>query len=164
MKNAYRIFKRKQRGGIYYLENTQTGQQESLETTDKQQAKKICDARNLERQTPDLNLKLGMAYLTSADPEMATRTWAAAMAELSSRGIQASRERCAREMQADAYNHLRDKKIAETRAEDLRLVLKRGGNATNNYLRRLHNLALDNGWLHHHIISPKKWEIGRAHV
>jgi len=38
------------------------------------------------------------------------------------------------------------------------LVLKRRGSATNNYLRRLHNLALGNGWLHWNIIPAKQWE------
>jgi hypothetical protein len=61
MKKTYRIFARQQRSGKFYLENTQTGQQESLETTDRQEAERICDARNLERQTPELNLKLGFS-------------------------------------------------------------------------------------------------------
>jgi hypothetical protein len=73
------------------------------------------------------------------------------MAELCTRGIAASQTRCKREMQSKAYDHIRHKTIVGTRAEDLKLVLQRGGSATNNYLRRLHNLALDNGWLHHHI-------------
>lgn len=158
MQKTYRIISRAQRRGKFYLHNAQTGERESLETTDRQEAQKICDARNLERQTPDLNLKLGLAYLTNADPQNATRTWATAMTELCSRGIAASQTRCKREMDSKAYDHIRNMTIVGTRAEDLKLVLKKGGNATNNYLRRLHNLALDNGWLHYHIISPKKWD------
>jgi hypothetical protein len=75
MKKTYRILFRTQRKGKFYLHNTQTNERESLETTDRQEAQKICDARNQERQTPELNLKLGLAYLTNADAQMATRTW-----------------------------------------------------------------------------------------
>jgi hypothetical protein len=158
MKKTYRILSRKQRQGKFYLHNTQTGVRESLETTDRQQAQQICDARNQERQTPDLNLKIGLAFLTNAEPESAKRTRATAMKELCARGIATSQTRCQREMDSKAYDHIRNKIIVGTRAEDLKLVLQRGGNATNNYLRRLHNLAVDNGWLHYHIIAPRKWD------
>ena len=82
MQKTYRIISRKQRRGKFYLHNTQTNERESLTTTDRQEAQKICDVRNQERQTPDLNLKLGLAYLTNADPAMAKRTWGLAHSRL----------------------------------------------------------------------------------
>jgi hypothetical protein len=56
-----------------------------------------------------------------------------------------------------AFNIIREKPIIETTSEDLKVVLKRGGSAANNYLRRLHNLALGNNWIQWHIIGPKQW-------
>ena len=157
MKTAYRLYRRN-RTGVYYLQNNRTREQQSLGTTDKGQAKRILDAKNQEQQTPALNLQLGKTYITHADPKMGTRTWQVAMDELSSHGKQSSQSRCARALKSTAFDIIRNHPIALTTAEDLKAVLKRGGAATNNYLRRLHNLALDNGWIQWHIISPKKWE------
>ena len=80
------------------------------------------------------------------------------MNELGSHGKESSQERCKRELKSKAFDIIRNKIIIETTGEDLRAVLKRGGAATNNYLRRLHNLALGNGWIHWNIIPPKQWE------
>jgi hypothetical protein len=133
MKDAFRVFKRKSRGGVYYIQNNKTGVQESLGTTDKREAERLLAAKNHGCEATSLNLQLGVTYLTNADPAMGTRTWEQAMAELSSHGIEATQRRCEREMRSSAYNGIREKLIVNTTAEDLRLVLKRGGNATNNY-------------------------------
>lgn len=151
------MFKRRNRPN-YFIENTETGDQRSLGTADKATAQRLLDAENQARQTPSLNLQLGKVYMTNADPKMATRTWREAIDELCSHGVEVSQKRCARALQSSAFNIIRDKLIIETTAEDLRAVLKRGGAATNNYLRRLHNLALGNGWIHWNIIPPKQWE------
>ena len=79
---------------------------------------------------------------------MVKRTWQDAMDELSTHGKETSQKRYARGMKAKEFNIIRDKPIIETMAEDLKAVLKAGGSISNNYLRRLHNLALENGWLH----------------
>ena len=155
MKKAYRMYKR---GNVYYIQNNQTREQRSLGTTDKETAQRLLDTENQARQTPALNLQLGKVYMTNTDPKMATRSWQEAMNELSSHGKESSQNRCQRELKSKAFDIIRNKIIIETTGEDLRAVLKRGGAATNNYLRRLHNLALGNGWLHWHIIPPKQWE------
>jgi len=54
MKNAYRMFKRRNRP-FYYIQNYATGEQSSLGTADKKEARKLLDAKNQERQTPALN-------------------------------------------------------------------------------------------------------------
>jgi hypothetical protein len=113
-----------------------------LGTSDKQEAQKILDAANQARQGAALNLQLGKVYIAHADPQMATRTWLEAMLELSSHGKEVSQKRCKLELDSTAFGIIRNKPIIETTAEDLKVVLKRGGAASNNYLRRLHNLAL----------------------
>lgn len=156
MKPAFRMFKRKNRPN-YYIQNNATREQRCLHTSDKDEAKRLLDAANQARQTPALNLQLGKVYIAHADPQMATRVWQEAMLELSSRGKEVSQKRCARELNSTAFDIIRKKPIIETTSEDLRAVLKRGGAATNNYLRRLHNLALGNGWMQWHLITPKQW-------
>jgi len=98
MKNAYRMFKRRNRP-YYYIQNNRTGEQRSLGTADTKQAKKILDAEHDSRDNAALNYELGAAYLNHAAPEMATRTWQVAMDELCSHGGDVSRaryERCLR--------------------------------------------------------------------
>jgi hypothetical protein len=92
-------------------------------------------------------MQLGKAYITHADPKMAMRTWQEAIDEMSSHGQELSQARYAREFKLTAYSIIRGKPIVETTSEDLKTVLKRCGAQTNNYLRRLHNLALGNGWI-----------------
>jgi integrase len=156
MKSAYRLYRRN-RTGVFYVQNNQTRQQQSLGTTNEAQARKLLEAKNQENQTPALNLQLGRAYITHADPKMATRTWQEAMAELISHGQQTSQTRCAREFKSTVYDIIRNTPIALTTSEAFKAVLNRGGAATNNYLRRLHNLALGNGWIQWNIIPAKQW-------
>jgi len=150
------MFKRQNRLN-YYIQNNSTREQRCLGTSDREEAQKLLDAANQGQQTPALNMMLGKAYITHADPKMATRTWRDAINEMSSHGQEVSQTRYAREFKSTAYSIIRDKSIIETTSEDLKTVLKRGGAQTNNYLRRLHNLALGNGWIQWHIIPPRQW-------
>ena len=156
MKRAYRLFRRK--NGVFYLHNNATGEQRSLRTSDRAEAEKLLTAENEARKDSALNLELGKVYIRAADPEMAKRTWQAVMDDLSSHGKEQTQARCKREMASKAFDIIRDKPLIQTTAEDLKAVLKRGGAATNNYLRRLHNLALGNSWIQWNIIAPKHWE------
>jgi hypothetical protein len=84
---------------------------------------------------------------------MAARPWQVAMDELCARGKEVSQKRYARELKSKVFDLIRNKPIIETNADDLKTVLKRGGTVTNNFLRRLHNIALDNCWIHQ-IVRP----------
>ncbi len=78
MKSAFRLFKRN-RSGVYYIQNNSTGEQRSLGTKDREAAKLLWECENNARKAPALNLELGKVYLRASDPAMATRTWEAAM-------------------------------------------------------------------------------------
>lgn len=158
MKKAFRMIRRDDRGGLYYIVNTQTNERRSLGTTDKAQAKRLLDAENQARDSASLNMQLGVVYLRNADPNLTTRTWQLAMDELISHGKETSQHRTKRAVDSKAFDLIRNKPLVTTTSEDLKAVLKKGGSATNNYLRRLHNLALGNGWISFPIIAPKLWE------
>ena len=64
MKTKYTLFRR---GGIYYSQDTATGQQKSLRTRDEAEALKLINARNEAHRQPVLNLHLARAYLTASD-------------------------------------------------------------------------------------------------
>lgn len=157
MKRTYSIYKRNNRGGYYYLFNSKLNKHESLHTTDRKEAQKILDVRNQERQGTSLNLQLGKAYFKNANPEMAKRTWQHVINIVTSLGKESSQKRSARELGSSKFDIIRAKLIVETSEEDFKVVLQRGGAVTNLYLRRLHNLALEEGWLVGSIISSKRW-------
>jgi integrase len=60
-------------------------------------------------------------------------------------------------MRSKPFDLIRKKLLVQTTTDDLLEVLRAGKAATNNYLRRLHNLALGLGWLAWPILAPKMW-------
>ncbi|MDB6016342.1 MAG: hypothetical protein JWR19_831 [Pedosphaera sp.] len=154
MNNRYRLYRRQ---GIYCIEDTQNRKQISLRTREPKEAARLLHARNEAARMPMLNLALGKTYLSAHDPKLITRTWAEVMADLATHGRESSQHRCRREMQSRVYDPIRNKTLMETTSEDFKTVLATGASATNNYLRRLHNLALGLGWLAWQILPPKLW-------
>lgn len=152
--NRYRLFRR---GQVYYSHDSVTKKQASLQTTSKSEAERLLTAKNEADQNPQFNLALARVYLSGHDPDLATRKWTAVMEVMSSRGKPASQTRTARAMKSKPFDFIRDKKLVETRSEDFLTVIKAGGNSTNHYLRRLHNLALGLDWLPWNVIPPKLW-------
>lgn len=154
MQNQYWLIRR---NSGFYSHDTRTGKRTSLKTKNRAEAQRLLAALNESVQGPLLNLQLGKIYLAAHDPKLPQRTWAEVMVELASHGKKQSQDRCRRELAAKRYDLLRRRKIVETTADDFREVLKQGGSATNNYLRRLQNLAIGLGWLAWPVIPAKLW-------
>jgi hypothetical protein len=72
MKQRFWVFKRR---NIYYLQDSETGKQESLHTGDKREAQRLHAAKNESVQQSMLNLALGETYLSAHDPALINRTW-----------------------------------------------------------------------------------------
>ena len=68
MKNRYRSVKVGSRGGTFYCEDTQTGKRTSLNTKDEAEAELFVHGRNEAERQPQLNRKMGLAYLCPAVP------------------------------------------------------------------------------------------------
>ena len=145
------------RGKVYYSLNSETGKRESLQTDDKEEAARIIHAKNDASRQASINITIAKAYLVGADPKLVERTWSWVMDEYCSRGKEATRQRNQRAIRGKPFNLIRDKKLIETTADDLRAVMKAGGAFTNHFLRCLHNLAIGMGWVLHAIIPPKLW-------
>jgi integrase len=144
-------------GGVFYWQDNETKQQGSLGTKDKRSALKLLHAKNEACEQPILNLALAKAYASAHDPEMSTRTWRAVMTEMASHGKATTRERCSRAMSSKRLNPIRDKTLIATTSENLLSVMRDGRSSTNHYLRRLHNLAINLGWLAWPILAAKAW-------
>jgi hypothetical protein len=144
MKTKYTLFRR---GGIYYSQDSATGQQKSLRTRDEAEALKLINARNEAHRQPVLNLHLARAYMTASDPAFVERTWQIVMAQLQARGQESSRERYASVFKSPSFDGLRNKRLMETTADDFLTVFKDGKVSIVYFLKRLHNFALSLGWI-----------------
>jgi integrase len=154
MNNKYTMFRR---GGIYYSQDSATGQQKSLRSRDETEARNLLHAMNEAQRQPMLNLHLARAYLTASDPAFVERDWQTVMAQLQARGKESSRERFATAFKSPALDGLRHKKLLETSSDDFFAVFKCGKSSTLCFLKRLHHLALSAGWIALPIVAPNLW-------
>jgi integrase len=159
MKNRYSIFPNGSRGGIYYLKDKQTGQRESLNTTDKARANELLAAKNESTREPAFNLQKARVYMAASDPDIATRTWADALASLIASKPEDSetRRRWDTFTKDKALKPILGLVVLETRAQQLLTVATARTVSTNVYLRRLHNFCIGMNWLPWPILPPKLW-------
>ncbi len=142
---------------MFYMQDSTTGKQTSLRTKDETEAKSLLNARNEAMRQPVLNLHLARAYLTASDPAFVERTWQTVMEQLQSRGKDSSRERYASVFKSPAFDAIRNKKLLETTADDFFAVFKDGKVSIICFLKRLHNFALNLGWIAIPIVAPNLW-------
>ena len=154
MNTKYTLFRR---GGIYYSQDSATGQQKSLRTRDENEALQLINARNEAHRQPVLNLHLARAYLTASDPAFVERTWQTVMDQLQARGKDSSRERYANVFKSSAFDGLRHKKLLETTTDDFLAMFKDGKVSIVCFLKRLHNFAVNLGWIAVPIVAPYLW-------
>ena len=74
MKRRYILYRRK-RGGMFYIEDTETRKQESTGTRNRAEATSLLNASNESVRQPQLNLHLAKVYLAGTDSGVSTRTW-----------------------------------------------------------------------------------------
>src|SRR5580658_10085522 len=154
MKTRFILFRR---AGVYYSEDTVTRKQHSLRTKDEAEALTLLHSKNEAHRQPVLNLHIARTYLTATDPEIAKRTWQAPMDEMTRTKTGPTLIRYKRAMHDRAFDIIRDLPILETHSVQFLQVLETGSVATNVFLRRLHNFALDMNWLGGPIIPKPQW-------
>ena len=143
MKQGFILY---QRSGTFYCEDTQTRKQQSLRTKDEAEAKALLHSKNEAFRQPLLNQQIALAYLSATDSEAAERTWQFVMDEMTATKRGDTHARHVTAMKDKAFDLIRAMPLLETQAEHLLKVLRTGTVATNVYLRRLHNFALDMNW------------------
>ena len=155
MKERFRLFKRS--WGTYYVEDIQTGKQDSLETKDKTEARRLFHAKNESHYLTGFNLKMARVYLQASDPLAVERTWQYVMDQIIAEKKDDVKRRWTVEMKRKAYDPLRHVRVVQTLAEHFLDVLQDPKVSTNVYLRRLHNYALDMNWLGWPVIPKRRW-------
>lgn len=162
MQQKYRLYRR--RTGNFYWQDNESKRQGTLRTRDRREAQTLLNAMNEAQRQPLLNLSLARTYLAAHDPKMITRTWQHVMTEMATHGIHSTQERSSRAFCSKGFDPIRQKPLVQTTAEDLLGVLHANGNSVGHYLRRLHNLAVDLGWLAWPILSKRAWPKIRSEV
>jgi integrase len=142
---------------VYYVHDHLTGKQQSLGTRSRKDALRLFAAKNEAHQQPVLNLQLARVYLSATDPEIASRTWQGVMEEITKTKRNETQARWARAQKDHAFDVIRDLTLLETRSEHFLRVLEKGTVATNVFLRRMHNFALDMSWLPMPVIVRRHW-------
>jgi integrase len=154
MKDRFKLFRR---GEVFYYEDRSTGQQKSLLTRDKAEARRIIQAKNDTIAQPLMNLVMARTYLSAQDPRMITRTWADVLERFCDRSNDNTRMRHERVVRTKPMQFLKGKRLIETTADDLFAALKLGSNSTIAFLQTLHNDALGMGWIPSPILPRKLW-------
>ncbi len=154
VKARYRMFRR---GRIFYWQDNQTGKQGTLRTKDRHIATKLLHQKNQSHEQPALNLAMAKAYASAHDPRLASRTWQDVISEMMTHGKASTQERCLRATQSRAFEVIRHKPLIATTSEDLLNMMRLGGNSVNHYMRRLHNLAVNLGWLMCPVLARAVW-------
>ena len=155
MKSRFRMYRRQ--GGMFYFFDRVTGKRESLGTCDETTAKRLLHAQNEAHEQPIINRQIARAYLAAGDPEMVRRTWQVVMEEITRLKGGSTQERWYRACKDHAFDGIRNIPVFETRPEQFLRVLEQGTVATNVFLRRIHNFALDMSWAPVPVIPKRQW-------
>ena len=156
MKQRFRLYRRTN-GGRFYLQDDLTGKQTSLRTNTRDEAERLCHAKNEATRQPLVNVQIARAYLAANDPQIANRTWLEVAKALASAKHGTTQKYYERAFTQKAFDLIRDMTIVQTRPEHFIQVMEAGTVSTNKNLRIVHNFALGMGWLPWPILAKKQW-------
>jgi hypothetical protein len=118
MKRRFILYRRK-RGGMFYLEDTETHKQETTGTRNRAEATTLLNARNESFRQPQLNLQIAKAYLAGTDAGLSKRTWQDAFTAITENKHGPTQERWQRAIKQKAFDLILPLIIIETQAEQL---------------------------------------------
>ncbi len=155
MKQRYRIFRRE--NGVYYSLDSLTKKRNSLNTADREEAKRLQNALNEACQQPAVNLQIAQVYLQHSDPDFAKRTWQFVMDKMGETKSGSTKKRWDTAMKDQAFDQIHALALIKTQAEHFLDAMHKGSVSTNVFLRRIHNFALDMNWIPRSIIPKRQW-------
>jgi integrase len=155
MKQRYHVFRRE--NGIYYSLDTLTRKRNSLNTADREEARRFQNALNEACKQPAINLQIAQVYLQHSDPNYAKRTWQHVMDEMGRNKSGSTKKRWDVAMKDKAFDLFRDLALIKTQAEHFFDALHQGTVSTNVFLRRVQNFALDMDWIPKSVIPKRQW-------
>ena len=144
-------------GKVWYCQDNQTRQKETLGTTNKTEARRLLDLKNQPHHHAGFHVQMARTHLLVSDPKAVTRTWQNVMDAIISQKTNATKIRWQRAAECKAFDLIRNLVVTNTKADKFLQVLASGGVSVNVYLRRLHNYALDMNWLLAPVIAKRAW-------
>ncbi|HEV2331277.1 MAG TPA: hypothetical protein VGY56_21045 [Verrucomicrobiae bacterium] len=156
MKRRFILYRRK-RGGMFYIEDTETRKQESTGTRNRAEATSLLNARNESVRQPHLNLQIAKAYLAGTDSGVATWTWQDALNAIIDTNSGSTQYRWQTAAKDKAFDLIRNLVILETQGDQLLACPKAGTVSTNVHLRKLHNFSIFMNWLLWPLIPKRLW-------
>jgi integrase len=159
MKNRYRMFIRGKRTGgkVWWCQDYESGKQESLGTKNKDEAIQLLALKNQPHQFAGFHLQMARTHLQVGDAGSVNRTWQNVMDSIICTKTGSTKFRWERAAKSKSFDAIRNRVVAETKADEFLAVLKDGKVSTNVFLRRLHNFALDMNWLLAPVIPKRAW-------
>lgn len=142
---------------MFYCVDSETGQRTTLKTKDREVAERLVKHKNEALKSPQINRRIGLAYLSAVDPKLATRTWDDVMQDIIQDKTGPTRRRWDSAIKDPALHFLKPKVAVTTLPDDFLAVLRAGTVSTNVYLRRLQNHCLDLGWLSVPVLPRRKF-------
>ena len=154
MKPLFTLYRR---NGVYYVQNTLNAKQESLRTRDEVAAKALLHSKNEAARQPMLNREIAMVYLSATDSAAVNRTWRFVMDEMLGAKQSTTRHRYEIAWKDTAFDLICNLPLLGTNAEHILKVIRTGTVSTNNYMRRMHNFALEMNWIPKSIVPRRLW-------
>jgi hypothetical protein len=159
MKNRYRIYIREKHSGgkIWWMQDNQTNQRESLRTTDKGEAKRLLELKNQAHHFTGFHVQMARTHLLVSDPDSLTRNWQTVMDAIIRQKSGSTETRWEQAAKSRVFDSIRRLVVSDTKADKFLAVLAKGKVSTNVCLRRMHNFALDMNWLLAPVIAKRAW-------
>ena len=111
---------------MFYCVDKTTGKRTSLQTTNRDEAQQLVNAKNQAERQPVLNLHIAKAYLAGADNGMTTRTWQHALDALSATKLAANQHRWRSVARDKALAPMLPRLIIDTPADHLLQAMQAG--------------------------------------
>jgi len=144
-------------GKVWWCQDTETGKRESLGTKDKNEARRLLDAKNQPHNYAGFHVQMARTHLLVSDPKAVTRTWQDVMDTIISQKSGATKIRWERAAKSKAFDSIRELVVSNSKADEFLAVLASDKVSVNVYLRRLHNYAQDMNWLLAPVIAKRAW-------
>lgn len=154
MNSRYWLF---QRNGVFYYEDTEKHKQISLRTKNSKEAETLFAAMKEAERQPRLNLQMARVYLSASDPDAVNRTWQDVIDTMVETKKGETHRRWSVAAKDKHLLKLAKVKLFETKSEQFLHVISEGTVSTNVYLRRMHNFALDMGWIAVPVLPKRQW-------
>ncbi len=135
-KERYRVVRLGNRNGRFYCKDKLTGSRTSLKTTDRQEAELLVQHKNQAIQNAHINRRIGMAYLSTADPMLTKRVWQDVMDDIVQDKQGPTLHRWKTAIKDSAFDPIRKQVVVTTATDDFMGVLRKGTISTNVFLRR----------------------------